>query len=52
MTSTLINHGQPARRIRRSADQWRALFAQYESSGLSQAAFCEQEGLAIATFTK
>ncbi len=52
MTSTLINHGQPVRRIRRSAEQWHELFTEYEASGLSQSAFCQQRGLAIATFSK
>ena len=52
MTSTLVDHRPPPVRIRRSAEQWQSLLEQYERSGLSQAAFCQQEGLAIATFSK
>ena len=52
MTSTLIDHRLSSVRKRRSPEQWQVLFEQYERSGLSQAAFCQQEGLAIATFSK
>ena len=30
---------------------WRQRFEQFERSGLSQARFCQQRGLALATFT-
>ncbi|WP_435106578.1 IS66 family insertion sequence element accessory protein TnpA [Arhodomonas sp. AD133] len=38
------------RHIRRSEAQWREIFAAHEASGLSQAAFCRREGLALSTF--
>lgn len=39
-------------KIRRSAEEWRAIMADYEASGLSQEAFCVQESLAMSTFSK
>lgn len=38
------------RRVRRTEAQWREVFAAYEASGLSQAAFCRREVLALSTF--
>lgn len=38
------------RRVKRSAQQWQAVMAQYARSGLSQEAFCVREGLAPSTF--
>jgi len=39
------------RRYRRlSAEQWQSLIDEQQRSGLSQRAFCEAHGLAIATF--
>ncbi len=35
---------------RRTPAQWQKLVAAQQSSGLSQKAFCEQEGLSLATF--
>ncbi len=40
------------KRVRRSADDWRAIFEQQRASGLSQAAFCEREGVALSTFAR
>jgi transposase-like protein len=37
-------------RRRRSRDEWRALLAEQQDSGLTQSAFCRQRGLAISTF--
>lgn len=37
-------------RIRRSAKQWQELIEEQARSGLSQAAFCKQEQLALSTF--
>lgn len=37
-------------RTRRTADQWRKLIAEQADSGLSQAAFCKHEQLALSTF--
>lgn len=36
---------------RRSKAQWQQLIDAQQSSGLSQKAFCQQEGLSIGTFT-
>jgi transposase-like protein len=33
------------KRVRRDEAQWRGLVTEHERSGLSQAAFCEREGL-------
>ena len=38
------------RHVRRTEAQWREIFAAHEASGLSQAAFCRREGLALSTF--
>ncbi len=38
------------RHQRRSPDQWRALIEAQARSGLSQAAFCEREGLCAGSF--
>lgn len=39
-------------RIYRSQHQWRTLVHQYESSGLSQQAFCRKHGIAISGLNK
>ena len=39
-------------KVFRSAAEWRAIVARYERSGLTQAAFCTQEGLALYIFKK
>ena len=39
-------------RIRRSTDQWRTIFADQASSGLTQQAFCDREGIAMSTFAR
>ena len=39
-------------KVFRSAAEWRAIVARYERSGLTQAAFCTQEGVALHTFKK
>lgn len=36
---------------RRSKTQWQQLIEAQQSSGLSQQAFCQQEGLSLATFS-
>ncbi len=36
---------------RRSKAQWQQLIEAQQSSGLSQTAFCQQEGLSIGTFS-
>ena len=44
MSTTRNRHG------RRTEAQWREIFAAYDASGLSQAAFCRREGVALSTF--
>ena len=39
-------------KVFRSAAEWRAIVARYKRSGLTQAAFCTQEGLALYIFKK
>ena len=39
-------------KIRRRAEQWQVIMADYEASGLSQEAFCTRESLAMSTFSK
>lgn len=39
-------------RARRSAQEWRAVMAQYARSGLSQDGFCAREGIAPSTFAR
>lgn len=41
---------KPAYR-RRTPSEWRAIIADFRGSGLSQEAFCRQQGLAYSTFT-
>lgn len=35
-----------------SAQQWQQIMDNYSRSGLNQKAFCQQEGLAMSTFSK
>jgi len=42
--------GTHRRRTRRSASEWRRLIEAQAASGLSQSAFCAQQGLSRATF--
>ena len=44
--------GSRQRYKRRSAVEWEEIVTRQESSGLSQAAFCEREGLARTTFER
>lgn len=39
-----------ARRRRLSSEAWRAVLARFSESGLSVQAFCEREGIGIASF--
>ena len=39
-------------RIRRSPDQWRTIFAQFERSGLSAPAFCRQHKISYGSFQR
>ena len=44
----------PARevqRVRRCAEQWRAILAEWSDSGLSQAEFCRRRGFSTVTFS-
>ena len=38
------------KRVRRSAVEWEQILERQEASGLSQSAFCRQEGLSAASF--
>ncbi len=39
-------------KIRRTESEWREILAEFESSGLSHAAFCKRDGIAEASFAK
>ena len=39
-------------RIRRSQAQWRDIFAQFETSRMSAAAFCKERGISYGTFVR
>ena len=41
---------EPTRRRRLSADAWRAVLARFAESGLPVQAFCQREGIGIASF--
>jgi hypothetical protein len=43
-------HVVAVRRARRSAEQWRAILAEWSGSGLSQAEFCRRRGFSKVTF--
>lgn len=43
---------QPPLRIRRSPEQWQAIVDQFEASGLTRRAFCQQAGIAYGTFSR
>ena len=36
---------------RRSAEQWREIVSQFETSGLSQTEFCKQQNLRLSSFS-
>lgn len=42
----------PAKKVRRSEAQWQSIVQEYAASGLSQQAFCVQQGLALSSFYK
>ena len=48
----MSNRPSTQRRIHRSPEQWQALLDQYETSGLSQRAFCRQADLSYSTFSR
>ncbi len=52
VTQTHSHQGIPAKNIRRSRTQWQRIMQKYETSSLSQPAFCAQEGLAQHLFCK
>lgn len=43
-------HVVEVRRVRRSAEEWRGIVADWSGSGLSQSAFCRRRGLSLVTF--
>ena len=44
------NSSQP--KIRRSRAQWQSILDEFDKSGLSMSAFCEQQGLPLSSFFK
>ena len=48
----MSNRTSIQQRIHRSPEQWQGLLNQYERSGLSQRAFCQQAGLSHGTFSR
>jgi hypothetical protein len=44
-------HAHEVQRVRRSAEEWREILAEWSGSGLSQAAFCRQRGFSSITFS-
>lgn len=38
-------------KVRRTAAEWRDVLTSFERSGLTRAAFCEQEGISLASFS-
>jgi len=44
--------GRTNGKVRRTAEEWEAIFAEFEASELSAAAFCRRKKLAKSTFTK
>jgi hypothetical protein len=40
------------KRVRRSASEWEQILERQEASGLSQLAFCRQEGISPASFAQ
>jgi len=43
-------HVVEVRRVRRSAEQWRGILAEWAGSGLSQSEFCRRRGFSLVTF--
>jgi hypothetical protein len=43
-------HAAEVQRVRRSAEQWRSILAEWSSSDLSQAEFCRRRGFSLVTF--
>ena len=41
-----------AKKVRRTQSQWQEYLAEYETSGLTQSAFCARHSLAVSTFSK
>jgi putative transposase len=50
MDQPAITHTPP--RVHRSSEQWQTIVDQFETSGLSQRAFCQQVGISYGTFTR
>jgi len=48
MSTTLIR----AARVRRSEDEWRALFARFERAGQTIEQFCAAQGPGLSTFSR
>ncbi len=48
----MMGRSSKQQRIHRSREQWQALLDQYERSGLSPRAFCQQWDLSYGTFSR
>ena len=47
----IIKPKQLRQKIRRSADEWSRIIADYKTSGLTQRDFCQQRDIAYSSFT-
>ncbi len=47
----IIKPNQLRQKIRRSADEWSRIIADYKTSGLTQRNFCQQRDIAYSSFT-
>jgi transposase-like protein len=43
---------QPPARVLRSPEKWQAIVAQFEASGMTRRAFCQQAGICYGTFSR
>ena len=50
MTTSVIAGKQ--RRVRRSEDEWRELFARFDQSGQTREAFCAEHGIVLSSFIR
>ena len=46
-----IQQNNIRQKIRRSADEWNSIIADYKTSGLTQRDFCQQRDIAYSSFT-
>lgn len=46
-----FTQSNPARKTKRTPEQWKAIISDHETSGLTQRDFCLQQGVAYSSFT-